>query len=104
MRAVFLTFSLIVTINAFSQAPYKTQGTIEPGTWTVLSDMNESRNGHTTTYLADGKVLVTGGYDGTQNLASAEIYDPATDTWTPTGDMDSIRFSHTATLLDNGKF
>ena len=103
MRAVFLTFSLIVTINAFSQAPYKTQGTIEPGTWTVLSDMNESRNGHTTTYLADGKALVTGGYDGTQNLASAEIYDPATDTWTPTGDMDSIRFSHTATLLDNGK-
>ena len=52
MRAVFLTFSLIVTINAFSQAPYKSQGTIEPGSWTVLSDMNESRDGHTTTDLA----------------------------------------------------
>ncbi|MBK9504513.1 MAG: T9SS type A sorting domain-containing protein [Chitinophagales bacterium] len=103
MRLPILASLLLVTGVAFAQAPYKTQGTIEPGTWTVLSDMNESRNGHTTTYLADGKVLVTGGYDGTQNLASAEIYDPATDTWTPTGDMDSIRFSHTATLLDNGK-
>ena len=103
MRAVLLTFSIIASLNAFSQAPYKLQGTIEPGTWTVLSDMNESRNGHTTTYLTDGKVLVTGGYDGTQNLATAEIYDPAADTWTATGNMDSIRFSHTATLLDNGK-
>ncbi len=38
--------------------------------------------------LLNGKVLVAGGA-GTdeQGLASAEIYDPATNKWTPTGSM-----------------
>jgi hypothetical protein len=31
--------------------------------------------------LDDGTVLVVGGFDGTDVLASVEIYDPATGTW-----------------------
>ena len=59
---------------------------------------------HTATLLANGKVLVAGGYnENGSDLASAELYDPATGTWSPTGSLGTARDSHTATLLTNGK-
>jgi len=52
-----------------------------PGTWQPAHDMNESRASHTATLLADGTVLVAGGYQfGSGSLASAERYDPLSDT------------------------
>lgn len=76
--------------------------------WTPISPMPEPRWDHTATLLPNGKVLITGG-DGGDNssgrstLASAVLYDPATDTWTPTSGMLEARSGHTATLLPNGK-
>jgi hypothetical protein len=60
---------------------------------------------HTMTLLPNGKVLVAGGYDGNSHtsIASAELYDPATETWRATGSLNTPRESHTATLLPNGK-
>src|SRR5436190_7951827 len=58
---------------------------------------------HTATLLPNGKVLVTGGYDGNNAFATAELYDPATGTWTPTGSLTVARFRHKATLLPNGQ-
>jgi len=49
------------------------------------------------------QVLVTGGYGGTDRLASAELYDPAAGTWAPTGCMTDARYLQTATLLPGGK-
>jgi len=66
--------------------------------------MTTTRNKHTMTGLADGRVLVTGGEMNFQTtLSSAEIYDPATGVWTATGSMSVRRVDHTATLLSNGK-
>jgi N-acetylneuraminic acid mutarotase len=69
------------------------------------------RYAHTATMLANGKVLVSGGFGGPGStiqsggaaLASAEIYDPTAGTWTATGSMNSPRMNHTATLLPSGK-
>jgi WD40 repeat protein len=53
--------------------------------------------------LPNGKVLVTGGYNGNVDSATAELYDPASGTWTATGSLATRREQHTATLLPNGK-
>ena len=59
---------------------------------------------HTATLLPNGKVLVAGGFNSTDFLTSAELYDPATGFWTVTGSLhDQARATHTATLLPNGK-
>ena len=44
-----------------------------PGTWQPAHDMNESRASHTATLLADGTVLVAGGY---QSGMSREVLGP----------------------------
>ncbi len=75
-------------------------------TWTAAGSLGTARYYHTASVLADGRVLATGG-DGENGrvgrLASAEIYDPASDTWTPTGSLTTARDFHTATVLGNGK-
>ena len=75
-------------------------------TWTETGTMTTNRDFHTATLLPNGKVLVTGGgdygYEQTQ-LASAELYDPASGMWTATAAMTTTRVGHTATLLPNGK-
>ena len=52
--------------------------------------------------LPNGQVLVAGGFGGTDLLASAELYDPATGV---DGDRQHghCTLDHTATLLPNGQ-
>jgi hypothetical protein len=38
--------------------------------------MNHVREFHTATLLPNGQVLVAGGFDGSTQLASAELYTP----------------------------
>ncbi len=64
--------------------------------------MSVARELHAATLLQDGKVLVTGGYNGGY-LATAELYDPDLSTFTATsGEMKSARAEHTVTTLPNG--
>jgi hypothetical protein len=69
----------------------------------ATGDMGTQRAGHTATLLQNGKVLIAGGYNNSEILATAELFDPTTGTFTPTGVMTTPRFSHTATLLQNGE-
>ncbi len=58
---------------------------------------------HTATLLNNGLVLIAGGETtGGTPLATAELYNPATNTFAPTGSMFTPRYYHTATLLPNG--
>src|SRR5437879_3026869 len=69
---------------------------------TVLTgNLNVPRAGCTATVLADGRVLITGGY-ATQPLASTELFDPASGAFTNGPDMQAARVGHTATLLPDG--
>jgi len=85
-----------------------------PSTFTPTGSMTTPRFGHTATLLADGRVLVAGGYtdawnplpyplDGQAVTATAEIYDPSTGAFTPTGSMTTPRAYHSATLLPDGR-
>jgi hypothetical protein len=68
--------------------------------------MTESRRNHTATLLPNGKVLIAGGYTeggGDKPVASAELYDPATQTFTPTGNLHEGRAYHAAILLKDGR-
>jgi hypothetical protein len=72
--------------------------------WTVLQPMATARVSPTLTGLADGRVLVAGGYGpGGVLLASAEIFDMLTGTWSPTQGMTTARALHSASLLPGGK-
>ena len=51
--------------------------------WNALPPISTPRNVFTLTTLADGRLLVAGGWNGTEQ-ASCEIYDPATRTWSAT--------------------
>lgn len=67
--------------------------------------MIHPRAGHTATRLADGRVLIVGGFprEGTSPLAEAEIFDPATQTFRPAGTLRVGRGGHSATLLPDGR-
>ncbi|CAF4261127.1 unnamed protein product, partial [Adineta steineri] len=44
------------------------------GTWTTTSYMTNVRQFHTASVLSSGKVLVTGGWNGTDAINNAELY------------------------------
>jgi len=67
--------------------------------------LTDARGSHTATLLPSGQVLVVGGdpcADGCR-LASAELFDPATNQWSPRASLTDARESHTATLLPSGQ-
>jgi hypothetical protein len=69
------------------------------GTWSSTGNLVITERwvaGTTATLLANGKVLVAGGY-------GAELYDPDSGTWSATGKMATPRYNHTATLLADGR-
>ncbi|MGB9106213.1 MAG: YDG domain-containing protein, partial [Terriglobales bacterium] len=75
-------------------------------TFTPTTGTFAARTGATATLLQDGRVLIVGGFDGTNALASAEIFDPANGangTVTATGSVMTARQNHAATLLPDGK-
>ncbi|MBS1786963.1 MAG: hypothetical protein JST85_04540 [Acidobacteria bacterium] len=73
------------------------------------------RDGHTATLLANGKVLIVGGYtiqasgagnNSINDVDTTELYDPAKGASVPFSDTTKITYprdGHTATLLPSGK-
>ena len=62
------------------------------------------RYSHSATLLRDGRVLLTGGANALSGaLATAEVFDPATNTFAAVGSMLTGRRFHTSTLLPSGQ-
>jgi len=92
------TFHVIATFVADPSKNAAATVSVVASGFAPTGNMHTARSGHTATLLANGKVLITGGGDG-----SAELFDPATGAFTPTGSMTTPRSRATATLLANGK-
>ena len=66
--------------------------TVVPSGFVATGDMRAARSGHTATLLADGRVLIVGGGDGSSVLASAELFDPVAGTFSSTkGNLKQAR-------------
>jgi hypothetical protein len=67
--------------------------------------MADQRTQHAATVLADGRVLVTGGFLVDDPFArwSAELFEPASRAWVPAQRMATERYQHTATTLADGR-
>ena len=78
------------------------------GRFTPAASMTTTRRGHAATLLPDGRILITGGYGGSDSgwgtaLSTAELYDPSSDRFTKTGDLLAATGFHTAVLLATGQ-
>lgn len=66
--------------------------------------LNAPRSLHTATLLDDGRWLVVGGVNMSNDpQATCEAYDPVSDTFTPVASMGTPRMGHTATKLPDGR-
>ncbi len=69
----------------------------------LAATMANSRGGHTATLLADGRVLIAGGYSAWPTYRYAEIFDPATEKFTPVASsQQEPRAMHAAQRLSDG--
>lgn len=73
-------------------------------TWRRAADSLFAHIGHTTTRLADGRLLVAGGADQYHQVhGKAEIYNPHLNSWMPAGELLEARSGHAAVLLPDGR-
>lgn len=72
------------------------------GTFTETGSLNTARDGHTSTLLNNGTVLIAGGAGASGFAATAEIYNPTAGTFTNTGSLNNPRTGPSATLLNDG--
>lgn len=77
------------------------------GTFSAIADMNEFHGfGSSATKLANGKVLIIGGFGNTgtnaNDIGGVELFDPATNSFTVLAEMARPRRSHLAVLQSDG--
>ncbi len=65
--------------------------------------MNTPRAGHAAVTLEDGRVLIVGGWTGTEATPTAEVYDPSLERFIRLADMHEGRQSPSATALRDGR-
>ncbi|MFA4795850.1 Kelch repeat-containing protein [Leptospira kirschneri] len=71
--------------------------------WNQGPSLNYGREFHTSTLLTNGNILVAGGYDNIDLIATAERFDLLTNTWSYIAPMNQQRAVHKAVLLSDGR-
>jgi len=96
--------ALLILLSAIGLALCATASPALAGGFERTGDLNVPRADPMVVKLADGKVLVAGGWTAGHAITqTAEIYDPATGTYTLTGSMARERRMGAAILLQSGK-
>jgi len=90
------------TTGVLASAERYNDGNGEDGSFSDTGSMLSARGRHTASLLSDGTVLIAGGYETTEPLASAELYDPITGAFSATDFMNEERWRHTETVLNDG--
>jgi acetyl-CoA carboxylase carboxyltransferase component len=98
--AVVLAVGIVLAGGTSTATPLAKIGR---GTFSPTGSMVAERESHIATLLTDGRVLIAGGWNGSDYFASAELYDPKTGAFSSTGSMATIREGDTATLLSDGR-
>jgi N-acetylneuraminic acid mutarotase len=80
----------------------------QTNTWSPAANMLTPRCLHSATLLADGRVLVAGGYQSLTEfsgrvLATAELYDPTSNRWRSAGSMPVPTEEQSAIRLADGR-
>jgi uncharacterized protein (TIGR03437 family) len=96
--------ALIALCLAWQILPARVHSSSLKGTPDIVTgSLNTAREGHTTTLLQNGKVLVVGGRNGSTIFNTAEVYDPVTGQWSPASNaLGTARHGHNAVLLRSG--
>ena len=91
-------------ISGFNFSVLSSTETYDPvtETWTTNAPLSTARFDQTSTLLANGKALLTGGFDNANSLSSTEIFDPGTGVWTGGGALNARRDIPQTTLLPDG--
>jgi hypothetical protein len=99
------TYTLTVTNAAGATATQTTTVTVNAGFYAAGNTMAVNRQGHTSTELENGTVLIAGGLNSGVATATADLFTPnATNgTFAATGTMVASRSSHAASRLGNGQ-
>lgn len=82
-------------------ASYRRDKTTE--NWSAADLLNTPRWYPQASLLPDGRVLMTGGQNGSGAVAACELYDPVANTWTATGSLNNARFTHGQATLPDGR-
>ena len=95
---------VIVTGGIGTSSTLQSAARYTPGVgWSGAGLLSAQRSSHTATLLDyDGRLLLTGGCNGSSNTSGAEIYDPVAELSMNTDPMDVRRMLHAAVSLPNG--
>lgn len=75
----------------------------DSATFLPVADMHEARTSHAALRLADGRVLISGGWVGSRVSDSVESFDSETRRFTALSNMTAARAGHAAVLLADGR-
>jgi N-acetylneuraminic acid mutarotase len=114
--ATLLASGKVLVAGGFDPANYDPSGFVpaaeiyDPQTdsWTTTGALTTPRQGQDAVRLADGRVLITGGFTdfgddffAASPIAAAEVYDPTTGRWTAVASMRLDRSGASLTLLSD---